>query len=242
MESWRFFWGAIIHAVIIGLAIVYTGERLNTSSGANGSAEPVSVKTAAAPINQPPTFLEGAELIEKVREPDQTDRVYGNSESPIKLISYFDVQCSFCRQFYSVAKRAIDESEGSVSWSLRHFPLNDQSPSAQWAKVPECIAEQKDSKGFFAFFDKIYLDEAPLNESVVSDLLSSLNVDKPTYDSCLYSQKISSRIERDIREGRSLGIQGTPTTVIYNASNGKAIFRMGAMSINDLRSLIGQVE
>lgn len=244
METRRLFiLGAIIHAVIIALAIIYAGERLRSSGEPDGTVAQSGVKTAAAPVNQaPPPALEGADLIEKFRTPGLEHRIYGNSNAPIKLISYFDVKCTFCRRFYSVAKRAVDESEGAVSWNLRHFPLAAESPSAEWARVPECIAEQKGSKGFFAFFDTIYLEEAPLNEAVVSDLLSSLDIDRSSYDLCLDSESISERIKDDINEGRALGVQGTPTTIIYNASNENAILRMGAMPIDQLRTWIEQVE
>lgn len=243
METNRFILGAIIHAVIIALAIVYAGERMSTPGESGGTVTQSGVKTTAAPVNQaPPPSLEGADLIEKFRTPGLEHRIYGDSSAPIKLISYFDVKCTFCRRFYSVAKRAVDESQGAVSWNLRHFPLDDQAPSANWAKVPECIAEQRGNKGFFAFFDKIYLDEAPLNDSSVSDLISSLDVDRPAYESCLNSEDVSERIKSDINEGRALGVQGTPTTVIYNTSNENAILKMGAMPIEQLSTWIEQVK
>lgn len=243
METRRFILGAVIHAVIIALAIVYAGERLSTSGEPDGTVARSGVKTAAAPVNQaPPPVLEGTGLIEKFRTPGLDRRIYGDSDAPIKMISYFDVKCTFCQRFYSVAKRAVDESEGAVSWNLRHFPLNDQSPSANWAKVAECISEQKGSKGFFAFFDRAYLDQSPLNDAAVSELLVSLDIDEPSYESCLDSSEVAERIENDINEGRALGVQGTPTTIIYNASDENAILRMGAMPIEQLRTWIEQVE
>jgi protein-disulfide isomerase len=136
----------------------------------------------------------------------------------------------------------VDESGGEVSMIVRHYPLDSHPAAEKWARAAECVAKQGGGEAFFSFFDQLYSGEGAFNESKATDFLRANSLDEGQYDDCMNSEAVAQWIQEDMSEGQALGVNGTPAMVIYNASNGKAVFEMGAMPRDQMQRLVDQVK
>jgi predicted DsbA family dithiol-disulfide isomerase len=85
---------------------------------------------------------------------EEGDHVYGNPDAPIKIIEYSDFECSYCKVFHQTMKKTVDESDGKISWTYRHWPI--QRNSFEKAIASECVAKIKGNDAFFAYSELLF--------------------------------------------------------------------------------------
>lgn len=243
MVANRIVLAAVIHALIVAAAIIYSGEKIATMDRADdvGSA---GARQPAKPLNQEPRTapLSGGEVLEKIRQPDDSDHIYGSADAEVNFISYMDAECPFCMEYYRTVRKMVDQSGGAVSLIVRHFPLDSHPAAEQWARASECVAQQGGDELFFDFFDQIYAGQGPFNEDKARAFLDANDIAKTQYQKCMSSDAVAERVREDTEEGHSIGVQGTPAMVVYNTSNGKAIFKMGALPESQMERLINELK
>jgi protein-disulfide isomerase len=174
------------------------------------------------------------------------DHVFGNPEARISIIEYSDFECPYCKAFHATPKKLVDQYEGRVNWVYRHFPLPFHNPVAQKAaEASECIAELGGNDAFWTFTDALYARGPVGDESkALADkllLVDQLGLDQEKFSACLDSARYAARVNEDIREGSSIGINGTPGTVVLNNENGAVRLVSGAVPANSLAATIEQI-
>ncbi|MES2006793.1 MAG: thioredoxin domain-containing protein [Patescibacteria group bacterium] len=123
-----------------------TGKSLPIS----GALPYAQLKTAIASINTDGTKS-------TIRPPSASDHIIGSPTAPIVLVEYSDFQCPYCQMIHADLKRIVSESNGSVAWVYRNFPLYQIHPQATpAANAAECIAEQLGSEGFWQFTNTVF--------------------------------------------------------------------------------------
>ena len=70
---------------------------------------------------------------------------------------------------------------------------------------------------FWLFHDRIYQNFNRLSDPVLMEIRRELNLLDPAFDELMKNPEITGLIQRDVLEGRSAGVRGTPTVFI----NGK---------------------
>lgn len=174
------------------------------------------------------------------------DHIYGNSSAKVSLIEYSDFECPFCKRFHATAKQLVDESQGTVNWVYRHFPLGFHNPAAQReAEATECVAELGGNDAFWEYSDLVF-EATPSNGKGVSvdglvALAKKINLDSDRFKNCLESGRYAERVQEDFREGTSIGITGTPGNILRNNETGKVLSRSGARPIEHLRSAVAEL-
>lgn len=174
------------------------------------------------------------------------DHIYGNSSAKVSLIEYSDFECPFCKRFHATAKQLVDESQGTVNWVYRHFPLGFHNPAAQReAEATECVAELGGNDAFWEYSDLVF-EATPSNGKGVSTdglvaLAKKINLDSDRFKNCLESGRYAERVQEDFREGTSIGITGTPGNILRNNETGKVLSRSGARPIEHLRSAVAEL-
>ena len=122
-----------------------------------GNALPVSgalpyaqLKSAIASVN-----TEGKKSV--VTPPSDNEHIIGKADAPIVLIEYSDFQCPYCQMIHGDLKKIVAESNGTIAWVYRNFPLYQIHPQATpAANAAECIAEQLGNNGFWQFANTIF--------------------------------------------------------------------------------------
>lgn len=123
-----------------------TGKSLPVS----GALPYEQFKAAIESVN-----TEGAKAT--IRMPSASDHIIGSATAPIVLVEYSDFQCPYCQMVHPTLKRIAEESNGTIAWVYRNFPLYQIHPQATPAALAaECIAAQLGNEAFWSFADTIF--------------------------------------------------------------------------------------
>lgn len=178
-----------------------------------------------------------------IRPIGNNDHIRGNPQADIIIVEYSDTECPFCKSFHETMKQIISEygKTGKVAWVYRHFPIVQlHSKAPKEAEATECAAELGGNAKFWEYIDALF-DATPSNNKLDAGELPSIaartGLDKIAFDACLSSGKHGERVQDDYKNGVSIGINGTPYSVIL-AKNGQKIPINGAQPYNIIKETI----
>lgn len=85
------------------------------------------------------------------------DHIFGNSDAPIKIVEFSDLECPFCQKFHPTVKQIVEDYDGQVTWVYRHFPLESiHSYARPAAEASECVAELGGNDAFWQYLDLLF--------------------------------------------------------------------------------------
>jgi len=156
------------------------------------------------------------------------DPVKGDPAAPITMIEFSDFECPFCKRFHETTLPLIQENyidTGKVKFVYRDFPITSIHQNALPAAM---AAECADDQGmFWELHDKIFENqkqwEGPDVQNGVrtfEQFAAELGLDTDKFNTCLESGKFLEEVEKDLNEGASYGITGTPGFFIGNEKIG----------------------
>jgi len=85
---------------------------------------------------------------------EEGDHLMGSSNATVKVIEYSDLECPYCKVFHATMKQVVAESNGSVSWVYRHWPIHAGSMDKLVAS--ECVAKIKGNDAFWKYVESIF--------------------------------------------------------------------------------------
>jgi len=136
----------------------------------------------------------------------------GKVNAPLTLVEFSDFQCPFCARHVAqtdpeLIKEYVDT--GKVKVVFMDFPLEQIHPQAfKASEAARCAGEQ--SK-FWEMHDQLFATQkTPADFSNWSAHAQKLGLDAPKFDACMGSGKHAEAIRRDLAQGRTAGITGTP--------------------------------
>ena len=152
------------------------------------------------------------------------DPIIGNPNAPITIIEFSDFQCPFCAKFHIQTLPAIMNeyiNDGKVKLVFRDFPIQSIHPNALPASVAaECANEQGKFKEMHDILFERQNEWSKKNTDNVIILFnqyaSKLGLEEEKFDSCLKNGKYIEEIQKDLNDGRTYGISGTPGFFVGN--------------------------
>ena len=181
----------------------------------------------------------------KFTAPDNSDYVMGNPEAKIAIIEYSDFDCPFCVSFHETAKQIVEESNGSVKWIYRHFPLIQLHPDAmKKAIASECAVLQGDKETFWDFVDEIFATYTgnTLGDEEYTAIAGKLGIDAQSFLNCIAEEETKGLVDSDIASAEKVGVQGTPGNYIANLENNVIIPLRGAEPLDNVRNVLKMVQ
>ena len=207
--------------VVIAAAILYTNAHPAPSAAAD-----VAAGNVPANVN--------------VSAPSAQDHIMGSPTAKVVLIEYSDFQCPYCSLVYPTIKTIVDNSNGTVAWVMRDFPLKSIHPQANpAANAAECIAAQLGSAGWFKYADAVFANQDKLSASYSAQLAQQFGADMTKYNACVSASTYQSKIDEQMAEAENNGGQGTPYTVVYGG--GKQVPISGAVQASQFTSVINSI-
>ena len=116
---------------------------------------------------------------------------------------------------------------GKVVTVFRNFPLDFHPNAVPAAKAAYC-AGQQDPKHFWTLHDWLFANQNGWSSAQdAADQFRkqalAIGVDGTRYDTCLNDAKTSEAIQRDLQDGQTRGVRGTPAFFIAkNTAQGQA--------------------
>ena len=158
--------------------------------------------------------------------------VKGPADAKVTIVVFTDYQCTFCGEFArDVLPLIISEyvNTGKARVAIRDFPLEFHSNAQKAAEASGCANEQGK---FWEYHDKLFANQQALSISDLKQYAKDLGLDTSKFDQCLDSGKYASEVQKDLKDGQSYGVTGTPTIFV----NGNPV--VGAQPFSTFKQII----
>ncbi|HEY7976955.1 MAG TPA: Na+/H+ antiporter NhaA [Rhizomicrobium sp.] len=142
------------------------------------------------------------------------DHVRGGNarDRVVRIVSYSDFLCPFCRRFRSVLLNLRQAFGERMEYVFRHFPNERIHPGATFAaRASEAAAKQGK---FWEMHDRLFEEKPPYGEARVREIARDIGLDMDQFERDLAAPETLARVEEDLEEGRRHGVNGTPTIFV----------------------------
>lgn len=158
----------------------------------------------------------------------ENDPSLGEANAPVTIVEFSDFQCPYCARYATLVFPAIEENyinSGKVRYVFRDFPLQFHAQAQLASEAAECANEQGKYK---EMHDLLFEEQSQWSGNkqaadLVKDYAKQIGLDAAKFNSCLTANKFADEIRKDLIDGVSVGVNGTPAFFI----NGKLL--SGAM-------------
>jgi protein-disulfide isomerase len=143
---------------------------------------------------------------------DGVDHVRGPSSAPL-IVEYGDYECPYSRQAFRAIEHVEGQMNGEVRFAFRHFPLTEIHPHALAASAAAEAGALQDR--FWEMHTLLFDRQSALDDEDLEGYATELQMDLERFEADWPSDRILSRIRRDVASGEASGeVLGTPTLFI----------------------------
>ncbi|MFF2276922.1 DsbA family protein [Agromyces sp. NPDC058126] len=134
--------------------------------------------------------------------------------SGVTVVEFLDFECEACGAFHPLVEQLREDYAGEVTFVTRYFPLDGHLNSRNAAVAAEAAAQQG---AFEPMYAKLFETQAEWGEQRESraplfrEFAGELGLDLDAYDAAVADPATLERVESDLIDGISLGVQSTPT-------------------------------
>lgn len=199
----------LIAGAFIGAGL-YLGQVTSPAGNNLAGAPSPTQPTAAAPAEAGPQAALALEL-------DADEFIYGNPEAEVFIVEYSDIDCPFCARVHPTLKSVVDNSNGTVAWVYRHFPIEQLHPEAtRKAMATECVGRLAGNDAYWGYLDQL-INQQPI--SVHTDF----GVSVATFNECMDDPQIAQNVTDDVNRAVASGGRGTPHSIVATREYGFAV-------------------
>lgn len=157
----------------------------------------------------------------------------GSDSAKVRVVEFSDLECPACLVAKPFVKKLIDTYSDKIQIIYRHFPLPQHIHGREAASFAEAAGQQDK---FWEMHDKLFETQAEwsaMNNATpfFLELVKQLGLDEEKVKQAVLDNAVKLRIDADAAEGRSLGVNQTPTFFI----NGR---KLVLKSFNDLDTAV----
>jgi protein-disulfide isomerase len=155
--------------------------------------------------------------------------VKGPRNAPVQIVAFSDFQCPFCSRVNPTMEQIEKAYENKVAIYFKQYPLpfHDKAPLAAEA----ALAAHEQGK-FWQMHDKLFGNQQALDRASLENYAQELGLDMAKFKSALDTGKFKDQVQKDLAQGSSAGVNGTPSFVI----NGKLL--VGAQPFDEFKKMI----
>ena len=181
--------------------------------------------------------------ITPVDRPNPSGTAMGNPDAPVRIEVFEDFQCPACQLFTKNVEPLIMQelvSAGIAYYVFRHYPFLDDASatreSDQAAYASLCAADQD---RFWDYHDIIFNNWDGENQGAYANkrlvaFAELLGLDMDSFNTCFKDNRFKSVVEQDLREGKSMGVTGTPSVFV----NGQVVNPGLVPSFEDIKAAV----
>jgi protein-disulfide isomerase len=208
------------------------GEPIDTQkfeetaiAGIKKGTVPVGRQTVPILMSKDGRFIILGELIDsKVNPLEETMKkislqdvpLRGNKNAKVTIVEYSDFQCPFCQQASTtVVPKVLKDYDGKVKLVYKQFPLEQIHPWAKNAAIASVCAQEQGNDNFWKFHDIVFSKQKEVTADKSTDQFKAfakqIGLDANKFNACLSSPVTATRVQNDIKEGQSVGVNSTPS-------------------------------
>jgi protein-disulfide isomerase len=173
--------------------------------------------------------------------------VLGRADAPITVVEFVDPECESCGAFHPALKRILKDYDGKVRLVVRYMPFHPNSRLAasyteaageqgKYWEMQEMLFRRQNEWGEIHGHGPQVAAAAARREPapvLFERYAAELGLDVARARAAVAENRYAAKVERDMRDGQSLGVSKTPTFFV----NGRMLMRFGEPH---LRALIDE--
>jgi len=136
----------------------------------------------------------------------------GDINSPVRIVEFTDFQCAACGAMYPVIEDVLKSYGARVYFEIRNFPLTSLHANAFIAA--EAAAAANAQGKVWPYIDFLFKNQSSLDPDSLKKYATQAGLDRKRFDVDFETDKFETDIRRDMEEGDTYGIEGTPTIYI----------------------------
>jgi protein-disulfide isomerase len=156
----------------------------------------------------------------------------GSEKAEVTIVKFEDFQCPYCKAVQPNYQEVLKRYDGRVRLVHKDLPLDQIHPQARLAAEAARCAD--DEGKFWEYHDKLYASSPNAAPEDLKFYAKDLGLKQDLFDKCMTSGKYKEAIQKDVNEGASLGVTGTPTFFI----NGREL--SGAQSVEAISQIVDE--
>jgi protein-disulfide isomerase len=138
----------------------------------------------------------------------------GVNPATVTIVEYSDFQCPYCLRVRPTLQKVLEDYPQQVNHVFKHFPLSFHKEAMNAHKAVAAAGEQGK---FWEMHDEIFESPKDLAPETMQKHAQKLGLDMAKFDADYASEATAKKISDDQKEGRSIGVRGTPAFFV----NGK---------------------
>ncbi|HXG94016.1 MAG TPA: thioredoxin domain-containing protein [Blastocatellia bacterium] len=150
----------------------------------------------------------------KIATDDQPSK--GSATAPVTIVEFTDYECPSCANAQPILEEVIKEYGDKVRLVARDFPLDQHTHALKAAEAAEAAREQGK---YWEYTALLFKNQKALEVERLKEYATQVGLDRAKFDQALDTDKYLELVQRDMADGRALGVNSTPTVFI----NGKRI-------------------
>lgn len=161
---------------------------------------------------------------------------HGRPDARFTVIEYADLECPFCRTYFPVLRRWIDEHP-DVALQWHHLPLAMHEPAASAeARLVECIGAAGGDAAFWQAVEWVYTHTLGNGRGLPEELrYPDLS---PAAQQCLASERPNAFIRAQAEEASKRGVTATPALFLLDRETGRTLLLHGPVEGDALLSAL----
>jgi len=135
----------------------------------------------------------------------------GGPNAPATIVEFTDYQCPSCAQLLPVLEKLAEEYGDRVNLVVRDFPLQQHAEAFKAAEAAEAARAQGK---YWEYVRLLYAQQSALDVGNLKEYASRLGLDRKEFDQALDSGRYAGQVQRDVQDGRKMGVDSTPVVFI----------------------------
>ncbi|HAM88316.1 MAG: DSBA oxidoreductase [Candidatus Falkowbacteria bacterium GW2011_GWC2_38_22] len=131
----------------------------------------------------------------------------GSANPKITIVEFGDFACSYCQKSFSKIREISQLYKNDIKYIYRDYPVVSDY-SAKLALAARCAGEQG---LFWIMHDKLYINQGISTDQEILNHFKQTGGNEAKFSTCYDANKYLPEIEKDLSDGQSLNITGTPT-------------------------------
>ena len=157
--------------------------------------------------------VEISEKIDATKSP-----VLGPANAPVSIVVFDDFECPYCAKAVPLLKQVQGAYPKQANLVFKNFPLK-MHKNAVTAAIAGLAANRQGK--FWPLHDLLFENYNSLNPQKITDLAKQAGLNMAQFEKDQRDPKLAQQVQDEIRQGRDIGVRGTPTIFI----NGRRVMK-----------------
>lgn len=132
---------------------------------------------------------------------------WGKADAPVEIVKFSDFECGYCTRAAETMEEVKAHYGDKITLVYRHFPLPNHPRAHRAAEASQCADDQGK---FWDYANELFTNQRAMGEDDLRSYATNVGLDGAAFETCLSSGKHKATVDRDIEDGRAVGMSGTP--------------------------------